>query len=406
MTDKKNNMLKNIPYLNKQKAFMQKGLLLFIASFAVNILSAQDAAKEAAPVVKEVFYDSTVAYVLVTVIGLLALVIYMLGNVFILAIKNKIEFDKQNTTAKTVALTVLFSLISAGSLFAQSANIPAGTKTVVSETIIMMLAFIVVLEMIIIVYFANGIRSFLKKEAVQNAIAAGAPPIVEKEKIAWFDRLYNRNTKEDIARLDLGHDYDGIKELDNEVPVWWRWGFAISLIFGFVYMYSYHIAETKPLQQAELAMDMEQAAIQQAAYLEKSANNVDENTVKMLGADDIAAGKELYIKPGACGTCHADNGSAIVNGAPGIGPNLTDDYWLHKGDIKAIFFSIKYGWPEKGMKAWKEDYSPLQMAQIASYVKSLQGTNPQPAKEKQGELFVETIAAPAVTDSTTAPAMK
>lgn len=396
----------NMPYLKNQKAFMQKGLMLFIVSFVANILFAQDAAKEAAPVVKEVFYDSTVAYVLVTVIGLLALVIYMLGNVFILAIKNKMDFDKQNSTVKTTALTVLFSMVSVSSLFAQSANVPAGTQTVVSETIIFMLAFVVILEMIIIVYFANGIRSFLKKEAAQTAVTAEALPVVEKEKISWFDRLYNRNTKEDIARLDLGHDYDGIKELDNEVPIWWRWGFVISLVFGIVYMYSYHIAETKPLQQEELAMDMEQAAIQQAAYLEKSANNVDENTVKMLGADDIAAGKALYIRPGACATCHAENGGAIVNGAPGIGPNLTDDYWLHKGDIKAIFYSIKYGWPEKGMKAWKEDYSPIQIAQIASYVKSLQGSNPQPAKEKQGELFVETATAPVVSDSTSAPAMK
>lgn len=406
MTDKKMYMSTTLSYFKYQKAFMQKLLLLLFASLAANIIWAQDAAKEVAPVAKDVFYDSTVAYVLITVIGLLAMVIFMLGNVFILAIKNKVEQEKQSGASKAAVLTALFVLISAGSLFAQSANVPAGTKTVVSETIIQMLAFIVALEMIIIVYFANGIRSFLKKESIQTAAASGATPVVQKEKIAWFDRLYNRNTKEDIARLDLGHDYDGIKELDNEVPVWWRWGFAISLIFGIVYLYNYHVAETKPLQQAELAMDMEQAAAAQAAYLEKSANNVDENTVKMMGADDIAKGKELYIKPGACATCHAENGSAIVNGAPGIGPNLTDDYWLHKGDIKSIFYSIKYGWPEKGMKSWKDDYSPIQIAQLASYVKSLQGTNPQPAKEKQGELFVETGAAPAATDTTTAPAIK
>ncbi len=215
MTDKKMYMLTTISYFNKQKALMQKLLLLLLASLAANIIWAQDAAKEAAPVAKDVFYDSTVAYVLITVIGLLAMVIFMLGNVFILAIKNKIEQEKQSGASKAAVLTGLFILISAGSLFAQSANVPAGTKTVVSETIIQMLAFIVVLEMIIIIYFANGIRSFLKKEALQTAAAAGVAPVVEKEKIAWFDRLYNRNTKEDIARLDLVHDYNGIKELDK-----------------------------------------------------------------------------------------------------------------------------------------------------------------------------------------------
>lgn len=178
MTDKKMYMLTTISYFNKQKALMQKLLLLLLASLAANIIWAQDAAKEAAPVAKDVFYDSTVAYVLITVIGLLAMVIFMLGNVFILAIKNKIEQEKQSGASKAAVLTGLFILISAGSLFAQSANVPAGTKTVVSETIIQMLAFIVVLEMIIIIYFANGIRSFLKKEALQTAAAAGVAPVV------------------------------------------------------------------------------------------------------------------------------------------------------------------------------------------------------------------------------------
>ena len=107
----------------------------------------------------------------------------------------------------------------------------------------------------------------------------------------------------------------------------------------------------------------------------------------------------LFIKPGACATCHAENGSAIVNGAPGIGPNLTDDYWIHKGDIKSIFYTIKYGWPEKGMKSWKEDYSPVQIAQLANYVKSLHGTNPLLAKEKQGVLFSDSTSTIKVADS-------
>ena len=116
MTDKKMYMLTTISYFNKQKALMQKLLLLLLASLAANIIWAQDAAKEAAPVAKDVFYDSTVAYVLITVIGLLAMVIFMLGNVFILAIKNKIEQEKQSGASKAAVLTGLFILISAGSL--------------------------------------------------------------------------------------------------------------------------------------------------------------------------------------------------------------------------------------------------------------------------------------------------
>jgi cytochrome c oxidase cbb3-type subunit III len=250
---------------------------------------------------------------------------------------------------------------------------------------------------LLIFYLAFAIRSFLKKESA--TLVAQPVDAVKKEKVPWFDRLYNRNTQEDIIKLDLGHDYDGIKELDNDIPIWWKYGFAFCILFGVVYLYSYHITGTRPLQQKELQIDQEIAAVKQAAYLEKAANNIDENSVKMLGLSDIEAGKALFIKPGACATCHAENGSAIVNGAPGIGPNLTDDYWLHKGDIKSIFKTIKYGVVEKGMKSWKDDYSPMQMAQLSSYIKSLQGTNPSPAKEKQGEFFKDETTSVAPVDS-------
>jgi cytochrome c oxidase cbb3-type subunit 3 len=72
-----------------------------------------------------------------------------------------------------------------------------------------------------------------------------------------------------------------------------------------------------------------------------------------------------------------------------VGPNLTDDYWLHGGKINDIFKTIKYGYPEKGMKAWKEDFSPAQIAMLASYIKSLHGTHPATPKEPQGELYKE-----------------
>ncbi len=78
-----------------------------------------------------------------------------------------------------------------------------------------------------------------------------------------------------------------------------------------------------------------------------------------------------------------------MNGEGGVGPNLTDKYWLHGGSIQDVFKTIKYGWPDKGMKSWKDDYSPAQIAQIASYVKSLGGTNPPNPKAPQGTLVNE-----------------
>lgn len=386
--------LKPYQQLLKRKAIYLLALLLSVCTGGSLSAQAADAAAAEPAKAPEVFYDSIFAYTLLGVTVLLAAVIYVLGNVFIMAIRNKIAEQKKNGTFTKAAILILSLTAASSSLMAQNAAAPAAANTVVSETILYIIGSVLVLELIIIFYFTFGIRNFLRKEAAVT-VDAVTGEVVVKEKIHWFDRLYKRNTQEDIIKLDLGHDYDGIKELDNSVPAWWQWGFALSMVFGVIYIYNYHIAGTKPLQQKELQIAMDIAAAKQAAYLEKSANNVDEKTVKMLGEADIAAGKTLFTKPGACATCHAENGSAIVNGAPGIGPNLTDDYWLHKGDIGSVFYSIKYGWPEKGMKSWKDDYSPMQIAQLASYVKSLKGTNPTPAKEKQGELFTEDVAAPA-----------
>ena len=126
--------------------------------------------------------------------------------------------------------------------------------------------------------------------------------------------------------------------------------------------------------------------------MKKSANKVDENTVVYLtDATSLGEGKKIFTT--ICAACH------LADGGGSVGPNLTDDYWLHGGGIKDIFKTIKYGWPEKGMKSWKDDYTPVQIAQLASYVKSLHGTKPGKPKEPQGVLYEEKAAA--VTADTT-----
>ncbi len=360
--------------------------VIFLFNFYNAVFSQTTAGSGEVKQVKATFYDITFAYTLAGVGILLTCVIYILGIVFLMAIKNKMLEDKKNGifTKSTMVIGLIFSAASS----ANAQTISQGSTQVVSENVMYIIGVVLILEMIIIFYLAFGIRTFLKKES-PIFIPVISHEKIKINKIPWFDRLYNWNSAEDIVKLDLGHNYDGIKELDNDIPIWWKYGFGLSILFGVVYLYSYHVAGTRPLQQRELQIEQEIAAVKQAAFLEKSASNVDENTVKMLGIDEIAAGKTLFIKPGACATCHAENGSAIVNGASGIGPNLTDDYWIHKGDIKSIFYTIKYGWPEKGMKSWKDDYSPKQIAQLASFVKSLHGTNPTPAKEKQGVIYID-----------------
>lgn len=203
------------------------------------------------------------------------------------------------------------------------------------------------------------------------------------EKVSIWKKILNligaNNTKEEVKRLDLHHDYDGISELDNNIPAWWNMAFAGTVVIAVIYAWRVFVSGSMPDQITELKVSQQLAAVEMEKYLQSSANNVDENTVTMLEAPDIAEGRKLYVKN--CVACHGEKGGG------GIGPNLTDDYWLHKGGIRDVFYSIKYGWPDKGMKSWKDDFSPMQIAQLASYVKSIEGTNPPNAKEKEGEPY-------------------
>ena len=219
------------------------------------------------------------------------------------------------------------------------------------------------------------------------------PKLVQKEgelKESWFAiqwrKANNFKSLGEEETIDTGHDYDGIRELDNITPPWFKFGFLVSILFAIVYLYVYNISKSAPSQLDEYNAEMEQAAIEKAALLRKEGNSVDENSVVMLGETDIAKGREIF---GAfCISCHGANGASMKGG---VGPNLTDDYWIHGGDLKSIFKSIKYGWQEKGMIAWESQFTATQIAQISSYLNSIKGTNVSGGKEPQGEKFIEQL---------------
>lgn len=183
----------------------------------------------------------------------------------------------------------------------------------------------------------------------------------------------------------LDHNYDGIRELDNKLPPWWIYGFYVTIIFAFVYVFYYHIAKTGKLQTAEYNEEMTMAEQQKAERARIAGNTITiENVVRLNDPTSIAAGKETYMKN--CVACHGNLGEGSV------GPNLTDAYWIHGGGIKNVFQTIVEGVPQKGMIAWKNQLSPKQMEEVASYVLLLNGTSPAGAKEPQGDLYEEVPA--------------
>ncbi len=323
---------------------------------------------------------------LVTCISLLAIVIAFLGNTLIFSMKsynNKAKLKKQVDATVKAAMFIGLILVSVSSM-GQATTVAVTTEpVVVSHTsgFRILLYTIVGLEMLIIVLFAQLIKYFINPEVlfVAKEVSPPRPALINWKKL--WDKMNQFKPLDHEASIDTGHSYDGIHELDNITPPWFKVGFILSIFFAFGYMYRYHVAKSAPMQVEEYAIEMADAKLQQEEYLKNQKDNVDENTVVMLSADAIGSGAVLYKNN--CIACHGAQGQG------GVGPNLTDEYWIHEGGIKDIFKTLKYGWQEKGMKSWKDDFSPVQMAQLASFVKSLKGTKPPTPKEPQGDLYKE-----------------
>jgi cytochrome c oxidase cbb3-type subunit 3 len=187
------------------------------------------------------------------------------------------------------------------------------------------------------------------------------------------------------------HAYDGIRELDNRLPPWWVNMFLITIVWALGYMWYYHWGGDGPSSGEEYKSEVEIAKKEIAVALAGQANAVDESNVKAL-TDATALGEGELIYKSVCAACHGQKGEG------GVGPNMTDEQWLHGGGIKNVFKTVKYGVPEKGMIAWASQLKPADMQKVSSYILTLKGTNPPNAKAPQGEVWVEEdAAAPADT---------
>jgi len=195
-----------------------------------------------------------------------------------------------------------------------------------------------------------------------------------------WTKLLSLRPIEEEKDLVIDHAYDGIKELNNPVPAWFNFLFFGTMIFAAAYLFYYHIGGYGDLQDTEYEKEMAKAKIEKAAYLEKSANTIDENSVKVDNTPTVLAeGKTVFTTN--CVVCHGDKGQGI------IGPNLTDEYWLHGGGINNVFKTIKYGVPEKGMISWEKNLNSKQISAVANFILSLKGSNPAGAKAPQGEKY-------------------
>ena len=201
----------------------------------------------------------------------------------------------------------------------------------------------------------------------------------EKGPSIWT-RLMGLKPLSEEKDLMMEHSFDGITELDNPTPAWFMVLFYGTIIFAVVYLLNYHVFNWSPLQDEEYTIELQKAEEAKTAMLLKpgnAANKINENNVEQSSdAAVLQAGAGLFKT--ACSPCHGEKAEGLV------GPNLTDEYWLHGGTVKDIFKTIKYGVPDKGMVAWEKTMRPKQIADITNYILSLQGSNPPGAKAAQG----------------------
>lgn len=204
-----------------------------------------------------------------------------------------------------------------------------------------------------------------------------------KAKLNELPKLLTRSRPiEDESEIELDHNYDGIRELDNKLPPWWLYSFYASIIFAAIYLARFHVFGDYT-QVEEYTAEVAQAEIDIAKYKETAKDLITFETVTVLEEpSDLEAGKQIFATN--CVACHK------ADGGGGIGPNLTDEHWILGGGIKNVYKTlVEGGRPGKGMVSWKNDFKPSELQQVASYVLTLQGTTPAEPKEAEGEIWVE-----------------
>jgi cytochrome c oxidase cbb3-type subunit 3 len=312
---------------------------------------------------------------------LLAFVIWGLGQVLQALGKQALDKTKKDNNAQPIVMLLAFLFLSV-SLDAQDLNTIETVKAVpnyggMNSTGFWVLAATIFIELVVIAWFL-----FLTRRLQAELIPQKAKTVRLKNFWSKLDKtlLTKAVAVEKEADILLEHDYDGIQELDNSLPPWWKYGFILTIIAAFVYMINFHVLGGKnPTEEYQEEIVMAQQAKEE--YEAHNIDKVDESNLKMPDANGIASGKEIFTT--TCWPCHGKVGEG------GAGPNLTDDYWLHSGSLTDIYKSIKHGYPDKGMQAWEKNFSPKEINGLAGYIKSLKGTNPPNAKAPQGDIFNE-----------------
>ncbi|WP_127022202.1 cbb3-type cytochrome c oxidase N-terminal domain-containing protein [Flagellimonas beolgyonensis] len=299
-----------------------------------------------------------------------------------------------------IRVPVLFFLIfGLMEYFIDSGEKPAIIEYPITQFFMLLVLMILIAIELILSSIENIMFQTLSEEGKAKYLEAKE----KKYEWTWAKNIMKRLTKsrsiEREQEIVLDHNYDGIRELDNVLPPWWVYLFYATIIFAVVYLVRFHIIGDYD-QELEYEQEVAAAQIAIEEYKKNAKDLVDVNTVEVLtDAADLSAGEKIFQTN--CVACH------MADGGGGIGPNLTDEYWILGGGIKNVFNTISEGGRDgKGMVSWKQTLKPVEIAQVASYILTLGGTTPANPKAPEGDIWVDPNAPQPSETESNAPEME
>ena len=245
-------------------------------------------------------------------------------------------------------------------------------ETYFAEVVLSIALGVALVALLLLVVTLQAVSVFRKTEEGEKEVKA-----------TWFSKWWESiNSFKPIEQETVvltSHEYDGIRELDNNLPPWWKGMFYATIVFGVIYLVNFHIIGTGQTQAEEYETEMAVAAKEVADYKASLLAMEGPSEEPVTGPEAIAAGQKVYQK--FCSACHGAQGQG------GIGPNFADQYWIHGGSMTDIITTIEEGVPTKGMISWKIQLSGAEIQQVAAFIYDLEGTDPDGQKEPQGDLF-------------------
>jgi cytochrome c oxidase cbb3-type subunit III len=298
---------------------------------------------------------------------------------------------KKNPAMKKIKYLLLLLIGALGSqnAFAQSSELNWMSQIQQMDgsqlTLLVILGVVLLVILLLLgmmVYLMSFLNTFLKP--TDSAYVAGP---------SWWDQFKEKHVVGKMQPIEaekdmvLAHAHDGIVELDNHMPPWLKYLFYVTIVFGVIYFVNYTVLGIGQTQIEEYDEELRIASIHLASIKEKDLATIDETNVTFdKSGPSLKAGQSIYESN--CAACHAQDGGG------GVGPNLTDEYWVHGGSIEDVFRIVKYGVIEKGMVPWQDILRHVEIQQVSSYILTMQGLTPANPKDPQGEKYEPAIEEP------------